>query len=196
MPNPSPTPAPDLSDEIDHAMLERAALGDAHAWEVLEGHIWSRVTTMLGRQSPDVEDIVQLVCLRIVKALEDGKGPCPGGASAAAWVATVALNAARDHRRKLLRWAKVWASDSTDAEVKAVEDVRIDKDDTAALDVALLSLSQEHREVLVMRYVDQRTFSEIATILEIPENTVKSRTTRARKALTEALEAQLWRFKR
>ncbi|MBL8809690.1 MAG: sigma-70 family RNA polymerase sigma factor [Planctomycetaceae bacterium] len=39
----------------------------------------------------------------------------------------------------------------------------------------LASLSQEHLEVLLMRFVDGMTLPEIATALELPEGTVKSR---------------------
>jgi RNA polymerase sigma factor (sigma-70 family) len=200
MPSPSPKPAQPQSDEIDLALLERAIRGDGEAWRVLEARIWNRVAAVLGKQSPDVEDIVQETCIKIVIALENGMGPDARCASAAGWVATIALRTAIDHQRKQKRWAKLWAGDCEDAEVEVVEEDRIDKEDTVALDVALHSLSEEHRAVLILWYGDRRKFSEIATILGIAVNTAKSRAARAKEALLKALDterdAQLRRFRR
>jgi RNA polymerase sigma-70 factor, ECF subfamily len=200
MPSPSPKPAPVQSDEIDHALLERALRDDAEAWRVLGARIWNRVAAVLGKQSPDVADIVQETCIKIVIALEKGMGPDARDVSAAAWVLTIAVRTAIDHQRKQQRWSKLWAGDCEDVEVEAVEEDHIEKEDTMALDVALHSLSEEHRAIVLLRYRDRRKFREIATILEISENTAKSRAARAKEALLEALnaerDAQLRRFRR
>lgn len=46
---------------------------------------------------------------------------------------------------------------------------------TGELGAALAGLSDEHRETLLLRYVDGMSLDEIAAALEIPEGTVKSR---------------------
>jgi RNA polymerase sigma-70 factor (ECF subfamily) len=51
---------------------------------------------------------------------------------------------------------------------------------------ALMSLSREHRDVLVEVYYRERSVKEAAEILGVPEGTVKSRTYYALKALREA----------
>jgi RNA polymerase sigma-70 factor (ECF subfamily) len=43
------------------------------------------------------------------------------------------------------------------------------------LSAVLIVLSDEHREVLIMRFVDDMSLQEIAAVLEIPLGTVKSR---------------------
>jgi RNA polymerase sigma-70 factor (ECF subfamily) len=53
---------------------------------------------------------------------------------------------------------------------------------------ALASLSSEHREVLILKYVEDLSGGEIATVLTLSEHAVESRLARARKALTKALD--------
>ncbi|HVN28824.1 MAG TPA: RNA polymerase sigma factor, partial [Candidatus Binataceae bacterium] len=52
---------------------------------------------------------------------------------------------------------------------------------------ALASLSLEHRQVLILKYVEELSVAEIAAVLAIGEHAVESRLARARKALTRAL---------
>lgn len=58
-------------------------------------------------------------------------------------------------------------------------------DERDELAVALASLSPEHREVILLRHVDDLTVEEIARMLEIPAGTVKSRLHHAHARLRE-----------
>ena len=49
-------------------------------------------------------------------------------------------------------------------------------------------ISEEHREIIVLKELQGFRYAEIASILEIPEGTVASRLYHARQALKEALE--------
>jgi RNA polymerase sigma-70 factor, ECF subfamily len=52
---------------------------------------------------------------------------------------------------------------------------------------AMDSLKPEHREILVMKYVQEHRYEEIAGILSIPRGTVMSRLYHARMELRETL---------
>jgi len=52
---------------------------------------------------------------------------------------------------------------------------------------ALGRLGQRHREVLVLHYVAELSVEEVARQLRLPAGTVKSRLSRARRALAEQL---------
>ena len=53
---------------------------------------------------------------------------------------------------------------------------------------ALSRLSEEHRQVLLLRYMQELDYAEIAAALEISEGTVKSRISRAKMRLRELLD--------
>ena len=60
---------------------------------------------------------------------------------------------------------------------------------------ALQDLDEDHRAVVVLRDIEGFDYREIATILDVPTGTVKSRLFRARMALREAMVSALGRAK-
>jgi RNA polymerase sigma-70 factor, ECF subfamily len=63
------------------------------------------------------------------------------------------------------------------------------KDKSAALRQCLQKLSPEHREIIDLVYYHEKSVEEVAEIVGIPENTVKTRMFYARKKLAELLKA-------
>ena len=49
-----------------------------------------------------------------------------------------------------------------------------------AVQKALATLSEEYREVLLLRYMEELDYAEIAEVLQLPSGTVKSRINRAK----------------
>lgn len=64
------------------------------------------------------------------------------------------------------------------------------KDKSAIIRKCLTSLSAEHREIIDLVYYHEKSVEEVAEIVGIPENTVKTRMFYARKKLAELLKAQ------
>jgi len=56
-----------------------------------------------------------------------------------------------------------------------------------SLELAIASLSPEHKAVIILRHFEDLSYDEIASTLQIPEKTVKSRLFSARRQLREAL---------
>ncbi len=54
----------------------------------------------------------------------------------------------------------------------------------------LAALSEEHREIIDLVYYHEKSVKEVSLILDIPENTVKTRMFYARKKLKEMLLAR------
>jgi RNA polymerase sigma-70 factor (ECF subfamily) len=61
------------------------------------------------------------------------------------------------------------------------------QDKAAALRDCINQLGQQHREVIDLVYYQEKPIKEIAAILEVPENTVKTRVFHARKKLSELM---------
>jgi RNA polymerase sigma-70 factor (ECF subfamily) len=75
--------------------------------------------------------------------------------------------------------------DPADSPEMAVEK----KDKSEILRKCLTMLSPEHREILDLVYYQERSVEEVAQIVGIPENTVKTRMFYARKKLAQMLQA-------
>ena len=69
-------------------------------------------------------------------------------------------------------------------------EVTVQKKDTGnALRKCLMQLSAEHREIVDLVYYHEKSVEEVAEIVGIPENTVKTRLFYARKKLAGLLKA-------
>jgi RNA polymerase sigma-70 factor, ECF subfamily len=185
MPKPIPQPAP-----IDHALLALAALSDEHAWRTIAAKVWRRVGVILGARSPDVADITQEVCFKIRVALKFDQHL--HYAEPAAWVASIATNTALDHLRKSKRWDTVIALDGDFGEWDIEEaEPQVAVEDVWLLENALGALSEKNRVIILMLYVDEYTYKEVAEYLRIPENTVKSRAARSVEKLRSYLQGSI-----
>jgi RNA polymerase sigma-70 factor, ECF subfamily len=60
----------------------------------------------------------------------------------------------------------------------------------AELTEAFRRLAPLHREVLLLTFVQELSYQETATILDVPVGTVKSRLSNARRALRTLLDAK------
>jgi len=168
----------------DLELLRKAAAGEAAAFEALvERHgqrLYALAVNLIG--SPvDAEDVLQETLVGAFRGLSRFEAR----ASVKTWLTrilvTQAARSRRDRkRRKMAPMPAAEAFSSVAAEVGGVERA-ID------LQAALLRLSAEHREVLVLREFEQLSYEEIAEVLSVPRGTVESRLYRARAALRESL---------
>ena len=83
-----------------------------------------------------------------------------------------------------------------DEAANAIEDTSDDpevmvqkKDTSESLRRCLTALSVEHREIVDLVYYHEKSVEEVAEIIGIPENTVKTRLFYARKKLADLLKA-------
>jgi RNA polymerase sigma-70 factor (ECF subfamily) len=140
-----------------------------------------------------------LFCGRYVKGTDEAHDPAR---PFRAWIYTIARNLCIDHLR---RQAKAPAAPLPELSLTATSDLLWEVADDApgprtacghrdayqqVLD-ALDGLEPIHREVVLLRYIDGMSRHEIAELLEIPENTVKSRLFNALRKVRERLPAQL-----
>lgn len=145
-----------------------------------------RFARWLSRSPSDAEDIVQDAVLRAFRGFDALRG-----SDAKAWLLTIVRNC---HATAVLqRQRRAWvplpdAENSADGHVliAATVDPESDsllRDEARALARLMSSLPAEHREVLVLREIEELDYREIAAVTDVPIGTVMSRLARARAAL-------------
>lgn len=160
--------------------LERPGAGAAVRFDALVARHASELLglaqSMLGNWA-DAEDVVQETFLGAFRGLErfDGR------ASERTWLTSILVRQVARRRRDLAR-ARV-VRRPVDGGEAAPPKAGVGPDVAAML----ASLSEEHRDVLVLREVHGLSYDEIAAALQIPRGTVESRLHRARRALRERL---------
>jgi RNA polymerase sigma-70 factor (ECF subfamily) len=108
---------------------------------------------------------------------------------ARAWILGIATNVIHRHREAEARWleAREQALARGVDRADVASDVLVDVDrSTAAVVGALRSLSPKLRDPLLLHTLLAMTYEDIAKTLEIPVGTVRSRISRARRALEGA----------
>jgi RNA polymerase sigma factor (sigma-70 family) len=145
----------------------------------------------LTRGDHDAEDIVQEAYMRAYKCFSTFKG-----GNQRAWLLTIVRNCsydllkrngtrtcddAFDEERHIMRTAS-----SYDPEAALLRDERAE-----LVRNALTDLLPEHREVLILREMEELSYSEIASMTGVPLGTVTSRLSRARNRLQQNLGAQV-----
>lgn len=178
------------ADRADHALLLGAAAGDREAARALLdqtasivfGFIYARV----GGRNDDAEDLTQATYL---EALRSARG-FRGESALATWLCTIARRQVARHyeseRRRARLESKLRLVSAADAEDDLGEDALADADATIA---ALGRLTPLHRQVLVLKYLDDLTVEEIAGEIRRTRVQVQSLLQRARAGLKLALEA-------
>jgi RNA polymerase sigma-70 factor, ECF subfamily len=163
----------------DEWLALRCQAGEAGAFEALVRRFEPGLryyAIKLLRDEPAALDVMQDVWLTAFRALRKLREP---GAVHGACVDTVRRGTAR-------RRAETAAVEMAD-EVDESGDDAFDADDAAMVHAALDELSESHREVLVLFFIEEFSTAEIAAVVAIPEGTVKSRLHHAKKALRTIL---------
>lgn len=175
--------------EVDAATLEGCRAGDPAALRAFVTRYEQMVFAFLSRSvgaGPHVEDLAQEVFIRACRALP--RFDAAGEGRLSTWLLTIARNVAIDARRKRptptmdLDPDLARAPETPETERRRIEIGR-------ALERAAAELSDDQRDVFVLAEFHDLDMREIASVLGIPENTVKSRLFRARERLRTLLQA-------
>jgi RNA polymerase sigma-70 factor, ECF subfamily len=175
-------------------LIERAQAGDPRALEALLSQVapaLHRFGMRMCRNESDADDILQDTLLAIAQNLRSYEGR----ASFSSWAFTLARTSCARKRRGLKNRPPVEHDHADDPDLRALspEQGAEQEELSRALTDALASLSDEHREVLVLRDMEGLTAPEAATALGISVDALKSRLHRARVALRGALKPVLER---
>ncbi|TMJ85536.1 MAG: sigma-70 family RNA polymerase sigma factor, partial [Alphaproteobacteria bacterium] len=172
----------------DEVLIGRIANGDRLAMQVLFARYHVRVFRFVVRLVGDettAEDVISEVFLDVWRQA----GRFEGRSTVATWLLAIArfkaISALRRRRDEELDAAGAM-EEPTDDPGMALEK----KDKSAMIRKCLLGLSVEHREIIDLVYYHEKSVKEVAEIVRIPENTVKTRMFYARRRLAELLKSE------
>ena len=173
----------------DEVLIGRIANGDRLAMQVLFARHHVRVYRFVLRLVSDpttAEDLISEVFLDVWRQANRFEGR----SAVSTWLLAIARFKALSALRR--RPNEEYDEDAAAAVEDPSDDPEIavqKKDTSVILRKSLEALSPEHREIIDLVYYHEKSIEEVAVIVNIPENTVKTRMFYARKKLAELLKA-------
>lgn len=184
----------------DEALLRRFNEGDAEAFEVLVRRYQRPLFNFILRSVRDretAEELLQDVLLKVVQRSSEFQG----NSKVSTWIYTIARNLCIDTSRKMvfrrhrsldapLKGDEPDGSTMLDRVAGAVPGADrsvIGQDLQVRIAAAVEELPDEQRDVFLMRELSNMPFKDIAEVVGVPENTVKSRMRYALERLQKAL---------
>jgi len=166
-------------------LVVRCQLGDRGAFEQILSVCQPRLRAYLHKMlhgSHEVDDVAQEVWGDVFRDLGTLEKP----ASFLPWLYRIAHNRAA----RLMRSAPPKTVSLEDLTVagEADETIEFSADDARAVHDALARLSDIHREVLLLRFLEDMSYEDISEVLQCPVGTVRSRIHHAKAALKLVLE--------
>ena len=184
----------DSTDASDADLVVLARRGDRDAADLLARRCRRPAYVLalhLLRDPDDALDVAQDALLRLFTTLHRIRPDRP----VRPWLLAIVRNRARDllRRRKVRRHRPLAADDPVGGvELRSAAPLPDADAERSELQArvwrAVGTLSDDHREVLVLRDYQGLTYDEIAGVLNVPRGTVMSRLHRARKTLRRRLE--------
>jgi len=188
--------------QVAALLVRRCVAGDAAAWEEIVQKYHRRIYNICYRfagSANDAEDLTQEVFIKMYRTLNTYD--VERGAFMT-WVTTMTRNLLVDHFRKTKNERITDSLEATPSEHEdamplseripdqgSTPDAGVQSRETSeAVHQALQKLSPELREAVILRDLQDMDYREIATVLRVPEGTVKSRINRGRAELARLLQ--------
>ncbi len=184
--------------EDEQRLIERAKQGDLAAFNQLvlmyQGQAYNIAYRLLG-DADAAADATQDAFLKAYQRLHQHRG-----GSFRSWLLRIVTNTCYDALRKHARHPTQPLEPTSDEEdpehlprwrsdTETPEETVLRREINDAVQQGLLTLSPEHRTIIILSDIEGLTYEEISEILHIPVGTVKSRLSRARSRLRDYLRS-------
>jgi len=176
----------------DQILVERAQGGDKRAFDLLVLKYQHKIVKLIMRYVRDPAealDVSQEAFIKTYRALPKFRGD----SAFYTWLYRIAINTAKNHLVAMKRRPADFEVDLQDPESYDMN-ARLQDGDTPeriaqreelreVIEDAIASLPDELREAIVLREIEGMSYEEIATAMDCPVGTVRSRIFRAREAI-------------
>jgi len=187
--------------EIDQRLVERAQRGEKQAFDLLVAKYQRKLGRLLSRfirDPAEVEDVAQEAFIKAYRALPSFRGD----SAFYTWLYRIGINTAKNYLVAMGRRAPtVTEFDSDEAEgfengeqlrdINTPESVLMSKEIGATVEAAMADLPEDLRTAITLREIEGLSYEEIASIMNCPIGTVRSRIFRAREAIAARLRPLL-----
>ncbi len=183
--------------DIDQQLVVRAQGGDKQAFDLLVLKYQRKLGRLLSRfirDPAEVEDVAQEAFIKAYRALPSFRGD----SAFYTWLYRIGINTAKNYLVALGRRAPTTTEfDADEAEsfedgdqlrdINTPESVLASKEIAATVQKAMEDLPDELRTAIELREIEGLSYEEIASIMNCPIGTVRSRIFRAREAIAARL---------
>lgn len=184
----------------DEELVRLHLQGDKYAFRDLVGRYTPSVYNLAYRYTGDrmeAENIAQDTFLRVYQALPSARIDLP----LKPWILRITANLCRDWAKKKRPALFSELSSGEESQFPVIEKLtddgplpldQIEADEMAEwVRRAVMELPEPYRMVITLRYTEGLSYQEIATILDLPLNTVRTHLFRSKGLLGRALERWL-----
>jgi RNA polymerase sigma-70 factor (ECF subfamily) len=187
--------------EVDQQLVERAQRGDKRAFELLVLKYQRKLGRLLSRfvrDPSEVEDVTQEAFIKAYRALPGFRGE----SAFYTWLYRIGINTAKNYLVALGRRAPTTTGfDNEEAEgfedadqlrdANTPESEMEGKEIAATVNRAMDALPKDLRTAITLREIEGLSYEEIASVMNCPVGTVRSRIFRARDAIAAELRPLL-----
>ncbi len=133
------------------------------------------------------EDLTQDIFVKCYKSLHTYKGK----SNVKTWLWRIAINHCKDYIKSWYNKKVIVTEDEfayMESQKESVEQTVIQNAEDRELASAVMSLPIKYREVIYLFYYEELSIKEIAIVIEVKENTIKTRLKKAKELLKKGLE--------
>ncbi|EKE21470.1 MAG: hypothetical protein ACD_7C00223G0001, partial [uncultured bacterium] len=151
---------------------------------------WSRLFCYIRRMSyfsqEDIEDILQEVFIKIYRYLNDYDTEM----TFSTWVYQITRNATIDEiRKRKARPQTTWLENEDLIKVLKsslnLEKEYVDNESIEKIKEIITQMPDKYREVLILRFIEEKSYEEIVDIVQLPKGTIASLINRGKKIIID-----------
>jgi RNA polymerase sigma-70 factor (ECF subfamily) len=183
--------------EVDLALVERVRRGDRHAFDLLVIKYQRKIMRLLSRMihdPADIEDVAQEAFVKAYRALPQFRGD----SAFYTWLYRIAINTARNWQAANFRrptTVSVLENDEGEtfdqidglSDQSTPESMMASRQIAQTVNEAIEALPEDLRTAIVLREIEGMSYEDIASTMQCPIGTVRSRIFRAREAIASRL---------